>query len=465
MKKIATLYTLLLLHLVATAQLQLPSFFSDHMILQQQQKVAVWGSDRPNTTIAVTCSWGATATTVTDANGRWKVRVVTPQAGGPYYLEIKGSNTIQLQDVLIGEVWFCSGQSNMEMPMKGWANQPIEGGKEAILNSGNNAIRFFNATKTSAIAPQFDVKGKWQVADSTTTGNASATAYFFARKLQAMLKVPVGILHTSWGASTIESWMDAAALQTVKPSLPIPQELPGEEPNRTPTIMYNAMLHPFVGYGIKGFTWYQGEANRANANEYQALFSTMISTWRTQWGIGKLPFYFVQIAPFGYKDLNAGYLREAQQQTMLTVPNTGMVVTLDVGEQASIHPRKKQQVGERLAALALAETYHQQGVNAKSPLYKKAIFQKNGTIVVQFKHARAGLKLLEQNITGFEIAGEDQQFYPAFATVDAKHNKVKVWSEQVKTPVAVRYCFQNWCEGTLFSMDGIPAAPFRTDAW
>lgn len=246
------------MYLVATAQLQLPSFFSDHMILQQQQKVAVWGSDRPNTRIAVTCSWGAKATTVADATGKWKLRVATPQAGGPYYLEIKGSNTIALQDVLIGEVWLCSGQSNMEMPMKGWANQPIEGGKEAILNSANYAIRFFNATKASAITPQYDVKGKWQIVDSTTTGNASATAYFFARKLQSILKVPVGILHTSWGASTIESWMDAAALQTVKPNLPIPQELPSKEPNRAPTIMYNAMLHPFVGFGIKGFTWYQG---------------------------------------------------------------------------------------------------------------------------------------------------------------------------------------------------------------
>lgn len=447
------------------SQTQLPGFFSDHMILQQQTVAAIWGKDSPNKKIIVKASWGQKITTVADAQGKWTIQLPTPVAGGPFSIEIKGSNTILLNDVLIGEVWFCSGQSNMEMPVKGYANQPVIGSNEAILNSTNNAIRFFNTPRAVSLTPLDNSTGSWKLANTENTGNFSATAFFFARKLQSVLGIPVGIIQSAWGASTIESWMDAQSLAAF-PNKKIPDAMPIAEPNRTPTILYNSMLHPYIGYTIKGVLWYQGESNRENAQEYQALFSTMIQSWRAQWKQGDFPFYFVQIAPVEGGKANAAFLREAQLKTLLTEKNIGMAVTMDIGEKNNIHPAQKETVGNRLAYWALAKDYQLKGITYSGPLYNDLKISNDGKAIVSFKHAELGLNSFGKPLLNFEVAGEDKVFYPAQAVFTKdKNGSITVWSEAVKNPVSVRYCFKSFAEASLFNIQGLPASSFRTDNW
>ena len=447
------------------SQTRLPAMFSDNMVLQQQQMVSVWGVDNPNAKITVRGSWGKNATAITDSKGQWKLKLQTPAAGGPYTVVIKGSKEVTLKNVLIGEVWFCSGQSNMEMPVKGYSNQPVIGSNETILNSSNDNIRFLNTPRSASITPLYDVKGEWKAASPATTGNFSATAYYFAKKLQAVLGVPVGIIQSAWGASTIESWMDKQILSEFKNKV-IPETLPDSLPNRTPTILYNSMLHPYIGYTIKGVLWYQGEANRENASEYRALFTSMISSWRKQWQQGDFPFYFVQIAPFEPGKVNAAFLREAQLQTMLSVKNTGMAVTMDIGERTIIHPAQKEQVGNRLAYWALAKDYKVSGIAFSGPVYRQLEKTTNGRLMLTFDHCEQGLTSFGKPLTDFEIAGEDKVFYPAQAMIrNDKNGVLVVWSDAVKNPVSVRYSFKNWAEGSLFNTQGLPASSFRTDNW
>lgn len=461
------LLSLLLMLSIAQSysQIHLPAFFSDNMVLQQQQLVSFWGTDKPGVKISVVGSWGKNARITADDNGHWKIKLQTPIAGGPYTVLVKGSNEVTLKNVLIGEVWLCSGQSNMEMPVKGYSNQPVIGSNETILNSVNDKIRFLNTPRSASLTPLNDVKGEWKAANITTTGNFSATAYYFAKKLQAVLGVPIGIIQTAWGASTIESWMDKQSLAEFKNTL-IPEKLPDSLPNRTPTIMYNSMLHPYIGYTIKGVAWYQGESNRENANEYQSMFTSMITSWRKQWEQGDFPFYFVQIAPLEPGKVNAAFLREAQLKTMQSVKNTGMVVTVDIGDRTIIHPSQKEQVGTRLAYWALAKDYNYKGIAFGGPVYKEMQKTVNGKIMLTFDYCENGLTSFGKPLTDFEIAGEDQIFYPAEAMIHKDKNGVLVvWNDAVKNPVSVRYAFKNWAEGCLFNTQGLPASSFRTDNW
>lgn len=447
------------------SQTYLPAMFSDNMVLQQQQMVSIWGKDNPRTKISVSGNWGKTAMVTTGDDGHWKLKLQTPAAGGPYTVVVKGSKVVTLKNVLIGEVWLCSGQSNMEMPVKGNANQPVIGSNETILNSLNDKIRFLNTPHAVSLTPAYDVTGEWKAASATTTGNFSATAYYFAKKLQGLLGVPVGIIQTAWGASTIESWMDKQALSEFKNTL-IPEKLPDSFPNRTPTIMYNSMLHPYIGYTLKGMLWYQGESNRENANEYESLFTSMITSCRNQWQQGDFPFYFVQIAPFEPGKVNAAYLREAQLKTMQTVKNTGMAVTMDIGERTVIHPSQKEQVGTRLAYWALAKDYNFKGIAFSGPVYKNMQKNANGKMMLTFDYAEQGLTSFGKPLTDFEIAGEDKVFYFAEAMIHKDKNGVLiVWNDAVKNPVSVRYAFKNWAEGCLFNTQGLPASSFRTDDW
>lgn len=464
MKKYCSIL-LMLICCESFSQTQLPGFFSDHMILQQQTLAAIWGKDDPKKKITVIASWGKKITTVVDNQGKWLIHLPTPSAGGPFSIEIKGSTKIVLNDILIGEVWFCSGQSNMEMPVKGYANQPVIGSNEAILHSTNNSIRFFNTPRSVSLTPLDNSAGIWKLANTENTGNFSATAYFFARKLQSVLGVPVGIIQSAWGASTIESWMDAKSL-SVFPNKKIPDAIPIAEPNRTPTILYNSMLHPYIGYTIKGVLWYQGESNRENAHEYQTLFSTMIQSWRTQWKQGNFPFYFVQIAPVEGGKANAAFLREAQLKTLLNEQNIGMVVTLDIGEKNNIHPAQKEIVGNRLAYWALAKDYQLKGIAYSGPIYSDLKITNDGKAIISFKHAELGLSSFGKPLLNFEVAGEDKVFYPAQAILTKdKNGSITVWNEDVKTPVSVRYCFKSYAEASLFNIQGLPASSFRTDSW
>ena len=274
------------------SQTSLPSFFGDSMVLQQQTEAVIWGTDKAKTKIVVKGSWGKSSKVISDESGKWKLKLSTPPAGGPYTIAIKGSSVITLEDVLIGEVWLCSGQSNMEMPMKGYANQPVIGSNEAILNSTNYSIRVFNTPRSLSSIPSNDVNGKWKFASPATISNFSATAYFFAKKMYSVLGIPIGLIQNSWSGSNIESWMDSTTLASYK-KVVIPENFTMKDAQLTPTILYNSMLHPFIGFTIKGVIWYQGEGNRKFPNEYHALFSLMINSWRTQWQQGAFPFYFV----------------------------------------------------------------------------------------------------------------------------------------------------------------------------
>ncbi len=448
----------------AFSQTRLPSFFSNQMVLQQNQKVSLWGTDKPNTPIKLETSWGGEASAQSDKNGNWKLSIKTPLAGGPYSLVFKGSETITLNDVLIGEVWLCSGQSNMEMPLKGFANQPINGSNEFILNSANDHIRVFGIEKKASQEPLDDVKGQWIPAGPGTAGDFSATAYFFGKKLNEILDVPIGLIQTSWGGSSVEAWMDKETLS----GFTIPS-VPNQPAQKTPSLLYNGMLNPFVGYTMKGVIWYQGESNRANANEYQSLFSTMISSWREQWKQGDFPFYFVQIAPYGYgsdsrSEFLSGLLREAQLKTMLTIENTGMAVTLDIGECGSIHPAEKSKVGERLAYWALAKDYQVPGIAFSGPVYREMEVFETNKIKISFDYAPMGLSFFENAPEGFEIAGSDRIFHEAKCIIN-KDKTLTVWVESVANPVAVRYAFKSCVKGTLYNQEGLPASPFRTDNW
>jgi sialate O-acetylesterase len=448
------------------SQTKLPAFFSDSMVLQQQTEAAIWGNDKPNTKIVAKGSWGKTSSAITDETGKWRLKISTPSAGGPFTLIIKGSNKIIFNNVLIGEVWLCSGQSNMEMTVKGNASQPIIGSNEAILNSTNSTIRVFHTPHSVSKSPLNDVNGNWKFATPATTGNFSAVAYFFAKKINAILGIPIGIIQTSWGASTVESWMDSATLATFK-QVKIPPKVTINVANTTHTMMYNSMLHPYVGYTIKGILWYQGESNRENSQEYQQLFTLLINSWRKQWQQEIFPFYFVQIAPHaGIGTISGALLREAQLKTMQAVEKTGMAVTMDIGEKNMIHPAQKELVGNRLAYWALVKDYNIQGVAYSGPVYQRMEKGKGDSLIVTFDHAEMGLNTFGKPLTDFEIAGEDKMFYPAKAifTKD-RRNSITVWSDNVKNPLSVRYAFKNWVEGCLYNTQGLPASSFRTDNW
>lgn len=325
--------------LVTTAQTTVGTVFGDGVVLQQQKDIYLWGTDNVDAKIHVVSSWGETSQTTTSTNGKWKLQLSTPVAGGPHSITIKGSSTIIINDVLIGEVWICSGQSNMQLPLKGGLDGNfIEGGLDAIVNSKNDRIRFFNVKQNTSLKPLDNLKGKWEKAAPSTAGSFSAVGYFFAQQLEKVLDIPIGIVVAAWGSSTAEAWSDVKTLHDL--GITIPNEI-AEMPQKTPTVLYNAMMHPLIGYGIKGVLWYQGEANRRNANEYEKIVNAMVSSWREQWDIGDFPFYYAQIAPFNYGKNNAAFLREAQLKSSQSLQNAEMVVTLDIGDCTQIHPSKK----------------------------------------------------------------------------------------------------------------------------
>ncbi len=470
MKKysITLVFVLFITTLTTLAQTWLPSFFSDKMVLQQNEKVSIWGKDNPGTNIRISASWGEASEAISDEDGRWKMKIATPGAGGPYSLTIQGSELVVLDDVMTGEVWLCSGQSNMEMPVIGYGNQPITGSNEAILHSSNDKLRVFQIAKNPSAAPLDDVEGRWHAASPAATPDFSATAYFFGKLVQEMLGVPVGLIVTSWGGSKAEAWMDRESLAPFE-GMAIPDEVPDQGANQAATLLYNGMLHPFIDYHIKGVIWYQGESNRNDAARYRILFPALIESWRTLWGLGDFPFYFVQISPYDYHPPEetkyaTALLREAQLMAMQQVENTGMVVTVDIGDCNWIHPADKTTVGRRLAYWALAETYGFEGIACRSPVYRSMETTEDGKIRVSFDHAPNGLTSFRQPLAGFEIAGDDRVFYPAKAVIN-RDQTVSVWSEQVPAPAAVRYAFGDCVEGTLFNTAGLPASPFRTDNW
>lgn len=453
------------------AEVKLPAFFSDGMVLQQQSQANLWGTASPQKNVVVVTGWNNKKyTTSADKDGKWMLSVTTPAAGGPYSITFSDGKSLSLKDILIGEVWICSGQSNMEMPMKGFKGQPVANSNLDALKSYNSNLHLFTVKRNSTFTPQTDVVGKWSEANPESVYNFSATAYYFGRLVQETLHVPVGLIVASWGGSACEAWMTSDWLK-VFPDAKIPQsEADIKSPNRTPTVLYNGMLHPLIGYTMRGVIWYQGEDNYNRANTYLDMFTTLIKGWRTEWKQGNFPFYYCQIAPYDYslvtepgkEVLNSAYLREAQMKAELKSENLGMAVLLDAGLEKGIHPTLKNIPGERLALLALNKTYGIQGISGDSPYYQSMEI-KGDTAVLSFERAPMWLNAPDGESKLFKIAGDDKVFYPAKAWIS--RSKVYVLSEQVKHPVAVRYAFDNYVKGDLFGGNGLPVSSFRTDNW
>lgn len=441
------------------------TLFADNMVLQQQQKaLQIWGTASPNKQVKILTSWNNRSySTPSTSNGQWRTTIETPPAGGPYSITFDDGTKTTLSNILIGEVWICAGQSNMEMPMKGFKNQPLEEGTNMdIMLSANPNIRIFNVAHDTTLTLKTDVKGEWQTAVPASIRDFSAAAYYFGRMVQGVLDIPVGIVTVDWGGSAIESWMSKEMLADFK-DVKIPTAIKtGEAPQRTSTIIYNGMLHPMIGLNARGMIWYQGESNIDNPTQYKALFEKFVTSIRELWNIGEFPFYYTQIAPYYHYKVNSALLREAQMEAESQIPNVGMIVTMDAGCKQCIHPMKKKVIGERLALQALVRTYGIEGTAAQSPVYKEMTIKKD-TVVLKFDKAPMGLTSYYKPIQLFKVAGENRKFHPAKAWI--KFDKIYLLSEQVKNPVATRYAFENYVEGELFSVEGLPVSSFRTDKW
>lgn len=469
---------------------------TDGMVLQQQSKVKIWGTADPREKVAVMFR-DQTASTVAGADGAWMVSLNSGPAGGPLPMTIKGENTLQYQEVYVGEVWVCSGQSNMQ-----WAiSQCDESDKKAAMETPPNPqLRLFYVPRVPAAKPLDDVppvqnpkahERQWVAAEPKTALPFSATAYFFGRDLQKALKVPVGLIHTSWGGTRAEAWTSRDVLDrhaTYKNEAKAGDKL---NPN-VASVLYNGMIHPLLNYTIKGAIWYQGESNAGKAYAYRELFPMMIQNWRKDWQQGDFPFYFVQLAPWLSAakepgDSSWAELREAQLMT-LKLPKTGMAVITDLGHEMDIHPTPKRPVGERLSLVARAKTYGEDIVYS-GPIFKSMKIDGNKAILT-FEHVGGGLVAHEMEPTdtrknpktgqtgsawrvkdgsknaelrGFAIAGSDKKFHNAEAKI--VDNTVVVHSDSVSQPVAVRYGWADHPIVNLFNREGLPASPFRTDTY
>ena len=435
--------------------------FTDGAVLQQGQAVPVWGTAKDGEKVSVEIAGQKLSTTAKD--GMWRVDLKPLKVGEPLTMTISGENTVKVENLLVGEVWVCSGQSNMQFSFGGAASANEERPKAKYPN-----IRMFTVKQVTSPTPLADVTGSWVECSPETVNGFSAVGYFFAKDLYEKLGVPVGMIHTSWGGTPAQAWTslegfgentelkDYAAQS--KGNAERFAKAPPENafgPN-VPSSLYNGMLAPVIPYGIKGAIWYQGESNAGNSKQYRTLFPAMIADWRTKWKQGPFPFFFVQIAPFNGQPPE---IREAQFLTLSKSENTAMAVTTDVGNAVDIHPKQKQPVGHRLALAARALVYGEK-IEYSGPLYKsmKAARDK---VELTFSHVGGGLVAKDGDLKGFTIAGRDGKFVPAKAVIEGE--KIVVSADGVKSPKAVRYGWANVPDVNLFNKEDIPASPFRTD--
>ncbi len=477
------------------SRLRLPAIFSHNMVLQQGADVPVWGW--ANEGEVVTVSFRGQTVSTTPRNGKWIAHLKNLKPGRAETLTVSGVKGISFTNVVVGEVWVCSGQSNMEFPMLR-THEP----DEAIGTSSNSFIRLFQVPHKKSDEPLTDIVGDtqpiWQEARLDTVRNFSGVAYYFGRELHRKLGVPIGLIQTTWGGSPAEVWMregvlaenarykteildtyvqkekeyQQALLKLDKQQSELKQngdtrKLPVPRAPWKPTELFNGMVSPLIPYGIKGVIWYQGEsnANSGRTGQYMSLFPDLIRSWRKDWAQGDFPFLFVQLAPFKPIQRNPGdsdwaELREAQLQTLRKVSKTGMAVIIDVGDEKDIHPTKKLEVGERLSLWARAIAYGEKIVPS-GPLYKRSVIE-GDKIIISFDHVGSGLVAQGGALKGFSIAGTDRKFLWARAEI-LPGNKVAVWSPNIKEPVAVRYGWADCPVINLWNREGLPASPFRTD--
>ena len=486
----------------AYAEVVLAPLFRDGAVLQRDKPVPVWGTADAGEKVTVAFG-GQSVSTTTGADGRWIVTLdALPAQATPAELVVTGKNTVAVRDVVVGEVWLLSGQSNME-----WSVARSMNAKEEIAAANNPLIRHFKVARNVATEPQTQAGGTWNATTPETVGGFSAVGYYFARDLQRRVDVPIGLINSSWGGTPIEAWMsplalasnpafavvnerwaatlasypqrktahdeavakweaDRAAAQAAKQ--PFTRNRPGDPAGpghpSTPTSLFNGMINPLVPYALRGALWYQGESNAPRAAEYHALFAAMITHWRKHFGQGDFPFLWVQLANFKVNNDATGqtwaYLREAQTET-LSLPATGQAVIIDIGDPNDIHPTNKQEVGRRLSLIARHQVYQQPGDHS-GPVFERAA-REGATLRVYFKYADNGLTAADKPLQAFELAGPDRKFYPAKAVIE--RNTVVVSAPEVTEPVALRYAWSNDPGANLFNGAGLPAAPFRTDTW
>jgi sialate O-acetylesterase len=468
------------------ADVQLPAVISDHMLLQRDTPVRIWGKAEPGEAVSVAFR-GQTVRTQADPLGRWFVFFTPSSAGGPFELTVQGNNTIVVRDVLVGEVWIASGQSNM-----GFTVRQSDSAQQEIAAASFPNIRLFKVALKVAHYPQDDVKGEWAQCAPESVPAFSAVGYFFARHLHQKLNIPVGVIQTAWGGTPAEAWTSVTALaadpallsvfsdwgkvtedyadQIARYNLQLKRSEKPRQPNDPanhqwmPGGLYNAMIAPLTPYAIRGAIWYQGENNAGKKRSYvyRRLFPAMIQDWRNAWGLGDFPFLFVQLANFGKNVPTSQWpeLREAQAMT-LQLANTGMAVTIDIGNPSDIHPTNKQDVGMRLGLAARSVAYGEKLIYS-GPLYRSAV-REGDYLRLWFDHAGGGLKAKGGYLKGFEIAGRDGKFVAAQARIDGA--SVVVSSPDVREPASARYAWAESPECNLYNNEGLPASPFRTYAW
>jgi sialate O-acetylesterase len=463
-----------------SAKVTLPALVGDNMVLQQQSDVKIWGWSEPNASVKITTSWGAKGSVKSDKEGNWYITVTTPAASyTSHTITVSDGEPVVIKNILIGEVWLCSGQSNMEMTFTGFWGSPVLGANQAIEESGLYPnLRLFTVEKSSTTKPQKDCKGSWQISSPAATRNFSAIGYLYGLQLQRILNVPVGIINASWGGTIIEAWMDAESQKVftdVDLSLLNDEKLPVYI---KPVSCFNGMIAPLVNYSLRGFIWYQGESNVPRFSTYADKMVALIKFWRTLWADDNMPFFYAEIAPYNYAanrldltaaQINAALLREKQAQVMQMINNVGMVCTNDMVflyEREEIHPSNKLEVAKRFTYWALHNTYgFGDALSVIGPQYKSMKVE-NGRAILSFSGVDGEGLTIKGDILGFEIAGNDHIFYPAkVLKVFPKVSELTVFSDKVAEPVAVRYCFKNFSIGNVSNVYGQPMVPFRTDDW
>ena len=499
---ILVLITCLVLASTATADVKLPSIFGSHMVLQRDRELTIWGWADAGESVTVEIA-GQSKQTKADAKGNWKVTIDPLKVGNPLILRVTGKNTIELSDILVGEVWICSGQSNMA-----WTVRRSDNADREIASASHPRLRLITVPRAVADSPQPDFRGRWEICSPDTVADFSAVGFFFGRELEKHLNVPIGLINTSYGGTPADAWTSRDALEAVEdfkpllaewdrrvkeitpesvqqrnqealdrwkaaaakakadgkdaPPRPRPERAPQDHPHR-PASLYNAMLAPLVPLEVAGAIWYQGESNCPRADQYRKLFPAMIADWRKAFGQKEMPFLFVQLAPFRYTRNPKQWCAElwdAQLHTLKTVPRTGMAITTDIGDVKDIHPTNKQEVGRRLSLWARATVYGEKDLAFSGPIYASKA-SVGDAIRIRFHHDK-GLKSRDgKPLTHFTIAGKDHLFHPATATIEGE--SIVVRSEKVKEPVAVRFAWEDDAEPNLVNGAELPASPFRTD--
>ena len=480
MKRFVTILALLVIPaaLLFAEDFRVAHVFSDHMVLQRETSAPMWGWGKPGRTVSVLASWnGKTVTTQVASDGKWRVNLETGAAGGPYTVTVwSGTDRIQMQDVLLGEVWVCSGQSNMEMPVSGFGFQEVEGARDAVMKAATYAdrVRVFDIRTPKCTEPVNDVDATWKRSSAGVCARTSAVAWFFATGLTENLDVPVGIVVNPWGGSRIEPWMTREAIDAAgitaeeRAAIDAIVEQPDRWPE-TPELIWNGRMAPIAGYAAKGFLWYQGCSN-IGQECYDKLQTSMVRLWRDAWGRGDMPFIFTLLAPYEQGDANARlrpHFLELQMRTLKTIPNSFAVCTETLGNLTTVHPAQKKEVGDMMVLRALQSVYGQElNIDIELPELQSVEYLEDGRAKVTLTHVWSNLQSISaRKIVGFELAGEDREFHLADAEVDWDGQTIYVKCDAVPHPVAVRYSFRNWMGSNLEKTMGIPVPPFRSDDW